>query len=155
MHMERVRPLVCNTSDLKAFHTRDYIKQLDNYVELNKNEETGDEEEADKDNDDFGGEDMDCVLSDCHGLSYDCPPWLGIKNYVCSIAGATMTACDVLCKALNKPVVVINWCGGWHHAQRGKAAGFCYVNDIVLGILVLTMKYPRILYVDLDNHHGE
>lgn len=38
---------------------------------------------------------------------------------------------------------------------RDHASGFCYINDIVLGILKLKEKYDRILYVDLDLHHGD
>lgn len=38
---------------------------------------------------------------------------------------------------------------------RGEASGFCYVNDIVLGIHELQKKFKRILYVDLDAHHGD
>ena len=45
--------------------------------------------------------------------------------------------------------------GGYHHAQRSKASGFCYVNDIVLTIERLLSKYERILYVDIDVHHGD
>ena len=33
--------------------------------------------------------------------------------------------------------IAINWAGGLHHAKRGEASGFCYVNDIVLAILEL------------------
>lgn len=33
--------------------------------------------------------------------------------------------------------IAINWSGGLHHAKRGEASGFCYVNDIVLAILEL------------------
>jgi histone deacetylase 1/2 len=33
--------------------------------------------------------------------------------------------------------ISINWSGGLHHAKKGEASGFCYVNDIVLGILEL------------------
>ena len=36
--------------------------------------------------------------------------------------------------SLNYFQVAINWGGGWHHAQRDEASGFCYVNDIVLAI---------------------
>lgn len=38
---------------------------------------------------------------------------------------------------------------------RDQADGFCYVNDIVLGILQLLRKYKRVLYIDLDLHHGD
>ena len=36
--------------------------------------------------------------------------------------------------------IAINWSGGLHHAKRNQASGFCYVNDIVLGILEM-LKY--------------
>uniref|UniRef100_G1P4P8 Histone deacetylase 8 n=1 Tax=Myotis lucifugus TaxID=59463 RepID=G1P4P8_MYOLU len=38
---------------------------------------------------------------------------------------------------------------------RDEASGFCYLNDVVLGILRLRRKFDRILYVDLDLHHGD
>ena len=38
---------------------------------------------------------------------------------------------------------------------RDSAAGFCYVNDIVLAILKLKEEFNRILYVDIDIHHGD
>ena len=40
-------------------------------------------------------------------------------------------------------------------ASRDEASGFCYVNDAVLGILRLREKYERVLYVDVDLHHGD
>ena len=33
--------------------------------------------------------------------------------------------------------IAINWAGGLHHAKKSEASGFCYINDIVLGILEL------------------
>ena len=38
---------------------------------------------------------------------------------------------------------------------QGGAYGFCYVNDIVICILELLKVYPRVLYVDIDVHHGD
>ena len=37
----------------------------------------------------------------------------------------------------------------------GQASGFCYVNDIVLAILELLKYHARVLYVDIDIHHGD
>ncbi|KAK8690514.1 hypothetical protein V6N13_074046 [Hibiscus sabdariffa] len=39
--------------------------------------------------------------------------------------------------------IAINWAGGLHHAKKSEASGFCYVTDIVLGILEL-LKFHRI-----------
>ncbi|KAF9203393.1 histone deacetylase [Haplosporangium sp. Z 27] len=51
--------------------------------------------------------------------------------------------------------IAINWAGGLHHAKKTEASGFCYVNDIVLGILELLRYHPRVLYIDIDIHHGD
>ena len=42
--------------------------------------------------------------------------------------------------------IAINWSGGLHHAKKFEASGFCYVNDIVIGILELLKVHPRVLY---------
>jgi len=48
-----------------------------------------------------------------------------------------------------------NWSGGLHHAKQSEASGFCYVNDCVLAILELLKVYQRVLYIDIDIHHGD
>lgn len=45
--------------------------------------------------------------------------------------------------------------GGMHHAKKAEASGFCYINDIVLSILELLKSFRRVLYVDIDIHHGD
>lgn len=42
-----------------------------------------------------------------------------------------------------------------HHAKKFEASGFCYVNDIVIAILELLKFHPRVLYIDIDIHHGD
>ena len=42
-----------------------------------------------------------------------------------------------------------------HHAKKAEASGFCYINDIVLCILELLKYHGRVLYVDIDIHHGD
>lgn len=58
---------------------------------------------------------------------------------------------------LNKEAtdIAINWAGGLHHAKKSEASGFCYVNDIVLAILELLKYHQRVLYIDIDIHHGD
>eukprot|EP01090_Pellita_catalonica_P008308 TRINITY_DN1903_c0_g1_i4.p1 TRINITY_DN1903_c0_g1~~TRINITY_DN1903_c0_g1_i4.p1 ORF type:complete len:322 (-),score=55.22 TRINITY_DN1903_c0_g1_i4:104-1069(-) len=51
--------------------------------------------------------------------------------------------------------IAINWAGGLHHAKKAEASGFCYINDIVLAILELLKYHPRVLYIDIDIHHGD
>jgi len=51
--------------------------------------------------------------------------------------------------------IVINWSGGLHHAKKSEASGFCYINDCVLAILELLKVHQRVLYIDIDIHHGD
>jgi acetoin utilization protein AcuC len=51
--------------------------------------------------------------------------------------------------------MAFNPAGGMHHAPPHQARGFCYFNDPVLGILRLRRAGWRVLYVDLDAHHGD
>ncbi len=46
--------------------------------------------------------------------------------------------------------------GGTHHGLPDRANGFCYLNDVVLGILALRHQgITRIAYVDIDAHHSD
>ncbi len=51
--------------------------------------------------------------------------------------------------------IAFNPAGGMHHALPHKARGFCYVNDAVLGIMRLRQAGYRVLYFDMDAHHGD
>ena len=66
-------------------------------------------------------------------------------------AGGVMLAADLLART---PGVIHVPGGGTHHGLPGRANGFCYLNDVVLGIKVLQRAgLTRIAYVDLDAHH--
>ena len=87
------------------------------------------------------------------GESTDCPAFNGLYN-MCQISAAA--SIDAACLLLNGETdIAINWTGGLHHAKKSEASGFCYVNDIVLSILELLQVYPRVLYLDIDVHHGD
>lgn len=46
--------------------------------------------------------------------------------------------------------------GGTHHGRPARASGFCYFNDPVFAVLTLLGQgVERVLYVDLDAHHGD
>ena len=52
--------------------------------------------------------------------------------------------------------VVFHPSGGTHHGRRDRASGFCYFNDPVFAIRTLLDEgSERVLYVDLDAHHGD
>ena len=49
-----------------------------------------------------------------------------------------------------------NPAGGTHHGRPAKASGFCYFNDPVLSVYrFLDAGMARVLYLDLDAHHGD
>lgn len=68
----------------------------------------------------------------------DCPIFADMFDFCCMYAGSSLAAARKLCAGTTD--IAINWSGGLHHAKRGEASGFCYVNDIVLAILEL-LKY--------------
>lgn len=83
----------------------------------------------------------------------DCPVFDGLFNYCSLYAGGTVDAARKLCN--DQSDIAINWSGGLHHAKKAEASGFCYVNDIVLGILQLLRHHARVMYIDIDVHHGD
>ncbi|CAO2203847.1 unnamed protein product [Urochloa humidicola] len=85
--------------------------------------------------------------------SVDNPPIAGLWDYCCRYAGGSLAAARAL--AAGASDVAINWSGGMHHACRGGASGFCYVNDVVLAIRELLARFARVVYVDIDVHHGD
>ncbi|KAI4545309.1 hypothetical protein R6Z07F_020076 [Ovis aries] len=130
--MRIVKPKVASMEEMASFHTDAYLQHLQ------KVSQDGDDDHPD---------------SIEYGLGYDCPATEGIFDYAAAVGGATITAAQCLIDGMCK--VAINWSGGWHHAKKDEASGFCYLNDAVLGILRLRRKFDRILYVDLDLHHGD
>ncbi len=48
-----------------------------------------------------------------------------------------------------------NLAGGYHHAHKAKASGFSYINDAVIAINSLLAKGKRVVYLDIDAHHGD
>jgi histone deacetylase HOS2 len=87
------------------------------------------------------------------GVGDDCPIFDGLFDFCSLYTGASVDAARKLC--MNQSDIAVNWSGGLHHAKKGEASGFCYVNDIVLAILQLLRYHPRVLYIDIDVHHGD
>lgn len=83
----------------------------------------------------------------------DCPVFDGLYEFCQLSAGGSVAAAVKLNKQASD--ICINWGGGLHHAKKSEASGFCYVNDIVLGILELLKYHQRVLYIDIDVHHGD
>ncbi|CAL5222017.1 g4307 [Coccomyxa viridis] len=83
----------------------------------------------------------------------DCPVFDGMFEYCAIYSGGSVSGAALMNE--EKTDICINWAGGMHHAKKAEASGFCYINDIVLAILELLKKHQRVLYVDIDIHHGD
>lgn len=96
---------------------------------------------------------IDADKCDLFGFSYDCPLIPHLHKTISYLAASSIATAKAI---INKQChVALNWFGGWHHGFKDEASGFCYTNDIVLMILTfLEHRFNRILYVDLDLHHG-
>ncbi|XP_044966447.1 histone deacetylase 9 isoform X1 [Hordeum vulgare subsp. vulgare] len=88
-----------------------------------------------------------------YNLGEDCPVFDDLFEFCQIYAGGTLDAA----RRLNHKTcdIAINWAGGLHHAKKCEASGFCYINDLVLGILELLKYHARVLYIDIDVHHGD
>ena len=86
---------------------------------------------------------------DKYGLSYDCPPRDELYKRALLIYSSTMCcAIELLDRKFD---ICLNWLGGWHHAKRSKASGFCYVNDINGAINYFVQNKNKVLYIDLGS----
>ena len=83
----------------------------------------------------------------------DCPVFDGLFNFCQIYTGGSVGGAVRLNH--KQTDTVVNWAGGLHHAKKNEASGFCYVNDIVLAILELLKVHQRVLYIDIDIHHGD
>ncbi len=83
----------------------------------------------------------------------DDPPFLGMHAAAATVAGGSLRAIEAILRG-----DVEHAChpgGGLHHAMADHASGFCIYNDPALAIAAARRAGRRVLYVDLDVHHGD
>jgi len=83
----------------------------------------------------------------------DCPVFSGLYDYSVLAAGGTLVAAKLL--LTGSADVAFNPSGGYHHAGPERASGFCYINDVALVCTILAEAGKRVLYLDVDVHHGD
>jgi acetoin utilization protein AcuC len=83
----------------------------------------------------------------------DTPVFKDMFEYGSWACGAGLTGAELLLRG--KANVAFNLLGGFHHARAERAAGFCYLNDVVLACMKLADAGCRVACVDLDAHHGD
>ncbi len=83
----------------------------------------------------------------------DNPIKAGMSEAARSIAGGTLYGAQLLLE--RKYQKVIQFGGGFHHAHKNLAAGFCLYNDLALAINEMTERGWHVVYLDIDVHHGD
>lgn len=84
--------------------------------------------------------------------TFENPLFPGLYERAAATVGGSIQAAQLACEGK----VVFHPSGGTHHGRPDRASGFCYFNDPVFAILTLLDEgRERVLYVDLDAHHGD
>lgn len=131
--MDLYTPKPASKEELLEFHSEDYIDFLQKVTPDNVSKYSN-------------------LLKDFN-IGDDCPVFDGFYEYSKLYTGASLDATSKLISGASD--IAINWSGGLHHAKKSEPSGFCYTNDIVLSILDLLRYHPRVLYIDIDLHHGD
>ncbi len=78
----------------------------------------------------------------------------GLSTIAARIAGATVDAVQAVWEG--RAPRALNLAGGLHHAHADTMSGFCMYNDSALAIAwLLEHGAQRVVYLDLDAHHGD
>ena len=84
----------------------------------------------------------------------DNPTFPGMHEAARHVVGASMEAARQVWEG--EVDHAANIAGGLHHAMPGRASGFCVYNDVAVAIRwLLAQGAKRVVYVDVDVHHGD
>jgi acetoin utilization protein AcuC len=84
----------------------------------------------------------------------DNPPFAGMYDYYLLVCGAAIEAVRLV-DAGAAGVAMMPAGGVNHHAMRDRASGFGVFNDAAVAIAWLVERGRRVMYLDLDVHHGD
>ena len=133
--MSVYRPHLATAQEMTPFHSEDYISFLSRITPDNLRNFTTQ------------------MTKFNAGEFTDCPVFEGLFEFTSIYTGCSLDSAIKLNN--NQTDIAVNWSGGLHHAKKSEASGFCYINDIVLAILELLKCHARVLYIDIDIHHGD
>jgi len=90
-----------------------------------------------------------------YGLgTLDDPAFAGMHEVSALIAGQSVGAAEAVWRG--EALHAVNFSGGLHHAMPAGASGFCVYNDAALAVArLLELGAERVVYVDVDVHHGD
>lgn len=83
----------------------------------------------------------------------DNPPFRGMLEASLRYTGASLQAARLV--SAGQVQRAFNPSGGLHHAMANRASGFCVFNDAAVAIADLLTRHERVLYLDIDAHHGD
>ncbi|MGH2406626.1 MAG: acetoin utilization protein AcuC [Candidatus Limnocylindrales bacterium] len=83
----------------------------------------------------------------------DDPAFAGMHEAGATVAGGSLAAMGLILAGDVRHAFHPG--GGLHHAMAGRASGFCIYNDVALAVARARDAGERVLYVDLDVHHGD
>ncbi len=83
----------------------------------------------------------------------DNPAFAGMHEASAAVAGGSLRAMEGILRG--DAAHALHPGGGLHHAMRDRASGFCIYDDPALAIARARAAGLRVLYVDLDVHHGD
>ena len=83
----------------------------------------------------------------------DDPAFAGMHEAAATVAGGSLRAVEAILRGDTEHAYQPG--GGLHHAMRDRASGFCIYDDVALAIARARRDGLRVLYVDLDVHHGD
>jgi len=87
------------------------------------------------------------------GEGGDDPPFAGMHEAGAMVAGGSIRAVEAILRGGVEHAFHPG--GGLHHAMPDRASGFCIYDDPALAIARARRDGLRVLYVDLDVHHGD
>jgi acetoin utilization protein AcuC len=87
------------------------------------------------------------------GEGGDDPPFAGMHEAGGMVVGGSLRAVEAILRG--EVEHAFHPGGGLHHAMPGRASGFCIYNDPAIAIARARRDGLRVLYVDLDVHHGD
>src|SRR6266850_5990958 len=87
------------------------------------------------------------------GPGGDNPPFPGMHEAAAAVAGGSIRAMEAILRGDVEHAFHPG--GGLHHAMAARASGFCIYDDPALAIARARRDGLRVLYVDLDVHHGD
>jgi len=83
----------------------------------------------------------------------DTPAFAGMHEASAAVAGGSLRAMEAILRG--DALHAFHPGGGLHHAMPARGSGFCVYDDPALAIARARRDELRVLYLDLDVHHGD